>query len=326
MIRLGLGSVMAVSAAPVAAESFDDACEPFPDGQTTVVEYHFSGDHWDLADSTGVAFEDQVRAALTQWESIRNLDGVPIVDIQETESDGVTLVIQEFWDVKAEPDVPMDKLAGVSMVNDECEPLIGFNYFRMDGIEDPDPEDPNPADEFFSRPGLIGPVAGHELGHWMGLDHTGAFDSVYETKLPRMGMCYSLSTLYDLRDSEVSLDDSTAMLQRYGFPKPEAENFGGDWLSPNPGFEASTALAGRFGFNASYGIESTGNRHGSRHLRVEPSGSANVHKVYQVVAALTPDVVVNRDRRRARGRGAQAVTGAEPATLGATFGQPTSRS
>jgi RimJ/RimL family protein N-acetyltransferase len=47
---------------------------------------------------------------------------------------------------------------------------------------------------------------------------------------------------------------------------------------------------------------------------------------YQVVAALTPDVVVNRDRRRARGRGAQAVTGAEPATLGATFGQPTSRS
>jgi hypothetical protein len=128
---------------------------------------------------------------------------------------------------------------------------------------------------------LIGPVAGHELGHWMGLDHTGAFDSVYETKLPRMGMCYSLSTLYDLRDSEVSLDDSTAMLQRYGFPKPEAENFGGDWLSPNPGFEASTALAGWFGFNASYGIESTGNRHGSRHLRVEPSGSANVHKVYQ---------------------------------------------
>lgn len=269
-----------MGAVPVGAEAFPVNCSPLEADPTAVYEYHLEGDGWDDTDATGVSFEDQVRAPLADWESVRGLTGAPLVDIQETEQDGVEIIIGEIEDhPPGEPIRPSGRLAQV-----DCEAdRVIVNRYALDGVAAESPF--NPPDDYYDFPGLMGPALRHEFGHMMGLNHSGFSDSLLDARHPAMGSCYTQIPpvgTWDLRDSEVSHDDAAALHQRLS--PPGWENVVGRhawWLAVNPGFEAPVAAAGWNGLSVSYGIGSTNSHQGQRHLEVTPSGSGEVHKLYQ---------------------------------------------
>ncbi len=199
------GTVMAfgvaVSASGASTLPFSSPATAYPGGEgasvcpaavstggTQVYNYWIDDEpEWDLpAPGTSGTFRDLVHSAVSEWEGVLQPNGQPFVDFQDSGEAHAGFLLT--WGV-----LPIETFAAT--IDPPCGGLA-LNRDRLPNLG--------------SEPGL-GVVSGlaksvirHEVGHMLGMEHTGMFDSWPESLHPTMSTCAKWAV-----NGEVALNAST---------------------------------------------------------------------------------------------------------------------
>ena len=218
-------------------------------------------------------FRDLAHAAMSEWEGVLQPNGQPFVDFQDSGSAQAGFKL--LWDgfdpgvlaVNIDPPCGGLALNRARLYNTGSEPGLGV------------------------IPGLAKSVIRHEVGHLLGLDHSGMFDSWPESLHPTMSTCAKWAV-----DSEVALNaltnnpslfsmsgDDRGQLQ-YSRSGTHHEPLVDQWFadaSSDVGFERPGPIPW-FVWNSGMSRLSTGGFAGPKHIQYTPLSFTN-QKFWSVV-------------------------------------------
>lgn len=198
-----------------------------------------------------------VRAGFDGWEVTYNYDGTQLVSLSETSTGTIEVYFEKDFHNTS-------KYGEASCVG---------KYIKL-----------NP--DLRGNSSLLTTVARHEMGHILGLHHTGDDDSFNGDNPPTMATCLSQSVAATRKYAQ---DDAGAVLFRLSGLNPEI-------IHANEGFEEDTKYWGKTG--GAWSVVIGGAVNGDKYLKYNPSSTS--YYVYQTmnfaVSGSKVDARVNQRR------------------------------
>lgn len=253
-------SLRVAAAAVVATAGFvaiAETAEAFPEPTgcyRSILTYVFDA-------SVGASDQTKITNGFEQWEDPQEYDGTKVISVNEsTAGDEITVSIED--------------LGGEVLASTNCTDLPYTIKFD-DGLDT----------------NLLEVIAAHELGHAIGLNHSGRYDS-FQSDQSIESICYYAS-------NEFSQDDHGAVTRLHGPLVPRT-------IQANSGFEEGSSIFWGKSSVSSWSVNGAAKRDGSFGLEWTPSSSGGY--IYQTMNWADPQSGTAFDARTNRRRKSSGTT------------------